>query len=343
MSTTKIDFILWTGDSPPHDIWEENQSMQLNRISWISNLIEYYFPNTPVFPCFGNHDAFPVDQFALPPLNAWLMDAVTKDWARWIPADSQETMLYGGYYTSLVRPGLRMVALNTMYCDGDNFWLWLNNTDACQLVWLQGVLQSAKDNGEKVYMIGHIPPGSDGCHDTYPETYYNLVDQYHDIIAGQFFGHTHYDMFQLFRDPETNTIPLSVAFIAPSVEPSETGYGQTNPSYRVFEADPSSFEVLDYSQYYLDLPKAQQTGEVQFELEYSAKSSYSLPDMSPVSWNNLFVEMALNRSVFMNFYSHIGALGPMSDPTCEDQGCINHVMCDIQALPALQKACSNSY
>jgi hypothetical protein len=36
---------------------------------------------------------------------------------------------YAGYYTQLIRPGLRVVALNTMFCDSSDYWLVLPGTE----------------------------------------------------------------------------------------------------------------------------------------------------------------------------------------------------------------------
>lgn len=47
--------------------------------------------------------------------------------------------------------------------------------------------------------------------------YLFLCIRYESTITGQFFGHTHFDEFQLFYDEETLTRAVSVAYIAPSV------------------------------------------------------------------------------------------------------------------------------
>lgn len=49
--------------------------------------------------------------------------------------------------------------------------------------------------------------------------------RYESTITGQFFGHTHYDEFQVFYDEETMTRAVGVAYIAPSV----TTYINLNP------------------------------------------------------------------------------------------------------------------
>lgn len=54
-----------------------------------------------------------------------------------------------------VRQGLRLISLNTNYCNKGNFWLLINNTDpADQLLWLRDELQDAEDKKVKVYIIG---------------------------------------------------------------------------------------------------------------------------------------------------------------------------------------------
>ena len=55
------------------------------------------------------------------------------------------------YYTVLIKPGFRLVSINTNYCNNQNFWLYLDVKDpAGELQWLIQVLQSAEDNKEKV-------------------------------------------------------------------------------------------------------------------------------------------------------------------------------------------------
>jgi len=263
-------------------------------------------------------------------------------WSPWVPTD-QKTFLYGGYYTTLIQPKLRMVALNTMYCDSANFWLWYNGSDAGQMAWFQDVLTTAETNQEKVYVIGHIPPGDASCRTDLPDIYYNLVSRFNQTIVGQFYGHTHYDMVQIFRDPETNTIPTGVAYIAPSVDTANTGYGYTNPSYRVYSADPTSFEVQNLAQYYFDLEQANQAGEINFQFEYDALSAYDLPSMSPASWQDLVQRMAANHTLFLEFYQNIGARAAPHDPTCEDIGCIKGVFCNMQSgTDSLYNACIQS-
>ena len=89
------------------------------------------------------------------------------------------------------------------YCNNQNWWLLLNSTDpADELTWLINELQSSELIGERVLIIGHIPPGSNDCLQVWSSNYYRIVNRYESTIAAQFFGHTHQDEFQLFYEEE---------------------------------------------------------------------------------------------------------------------------------------------
>ena len=58
----------------------------------------------------------------------------------------------------------------------------------------------------------------------------SITRRYENIIRGQFFGHTHYDEFEVFHDGER---PMGVAYIAPS----QTPWFDLNPAYRIYHID----------------------------------------------------------------------------------------------------------
>lgn len=58
-----LDFILWTGDNPPHDIWEESPMTQLFRTEYLCDRLYAAFPYTSVYPALGNHETYPCDQY----------------------------------------------------------------------------------------------------------------------------------------------------------------------------------------------------------------------------------------------------------------------------------------
>lgn len=69
---------------------------------------------------------------------SWLYDVLAENWIRLgLPDDTRDSIRRGAFYTTLVRPGLRLISLNMNYCAQDNFWLFINSTDPLdQLQWV---------------------------------------------------------------------------------------------------------------------------------------------------------------------------------------------------------------
>uniref|UniRef100_A0A3Q4AJ71 Sphingomyelin phosphodiesterase n=1 Tax=Mola mola TaxID=94237 RepID=A0A3Q4AJ71_MOLML len=225
------DWVYWTGDIPAHNIWSQTRNQQLTELKVISRLIHKYLgPDVIVYPAIGNHESTPVNSFPPPFVHgnrssSWLYSAMAEEWSPWLSVQALKTLRRGGFYTMEIQPGLRVVSLNMNFCSRENFWLMVNSTDpADQLQWLVTVLQASEDKGEKVHIVGHIPPGL--CLSSWSWNYYHIINRYESTITGQFFGHTHLDEFQMFYDEPTMTRPLGVAFIAPSV----TTYINLNPA-----------------------------------------------------------------------------------------------------------------
>lgn len=58
-------------------------------------------------------------------------------------------------------------------------------------------------------------------------------DRYESTVTAQFFGHTHFDEFELFYDTQNLGRPVSIAYVGPSVTP----YSDLNPGYRIYYVD----------------------------------------------------------------------------------------------------------
>lgn len=55
--------IYWTGDLPPHDIWEQTRSDQVSILQHLTDKLLKYFPDKLVFSAVGNHESAPVDRY----------------------------------------------------------------------------------------------------------------------------------------------------------------------------------------------------------------------------------------------------------------------------------------
>lgn len=82
-------------------------------------------------------------------------------------------------------------------------WLILDSNDpANELKWFIKELQSAEQSKQKVHIIGHIPPGNSDCLKVWSRNFYNIIKRYENTVTAQFYGHTHYDEFEVFYDPQ---------------------------------------------------------------------------------------------------------------------------------------------
>ena len=100
----KPDFILMTGDQGTHRK-RSTQTSELNikLVRYVFNTYKKHLGHYPTIPVFGNHDTFPEGHMLLPPENRWMTEVMADLWKDWLPEDQIENVLYGGYYTELVR------------------------------------------------------------------------------------------------------------------------------------------------------------------------------------------------------------------------------------------------
>ncbi|XP_023247075.1 sphingomyelin phosphodiesterase-like [Copidosoma floridanum] len=234
-----IDYIIWTGDLPPHDVWNQTKEENLKILHETVLQMTNMFPGVPIFPSLGNHETVPVNSYPPPFIQknhstSWLYDELDSQWRRWLPASTAHTIRQGAFYSVLVRPGFRILSINTNYCNNKNWWLLLNSTDpVSELQWLIFELHGAEMSGERVHIIGHIPPGHSDCLKVWSRNYYHIINRYESTIMAQFFGHTHYDEFEVFYDTHDYTRALNIGYIGPSATP----YFNLNPGYRIYYID----------------------------------------------------------------------------------------------------------
>ncbi|XP_015230320.1 acid sphingomyelinase-like phosphodiesterase 3b [Cyprinodon tularosa] len=306
------DFIVWTGDDTPHvpndDLGEE---AVINIIGNLTQIISQVFPHTKVYSALGNHDYHPKSQ--LPPGPNSIYNKIAEMWHNWLEPASKETFKNGGYYTEklLNRAGYRILVLNTnLYYNQNN--VTLNDEDpASQFSWLDQTLTDAAKNKEKVYIIGHVPPGffekkrsKTWFTEKFNQRYLEVIQKHHSIIIGQFFGHHHTDSFRMFYSTEGQ--PISTMFLSPGVTPWETTLpgvvdGANNPGIRVFEYDTETLLVKDVVTYYLNLTHANAETE-RWEKEYRLTESFRVPDASPASMHQVLELMATDSCYLQKYY-----------------------------------------
>lgn len=106
-----------------------------------------------------------------------------------------------GYYTELVKPGFRVVAINSNFCNNQNFWILTSDGDpGHQNRWLIDVLYAAEMDNEKVALIGHIPPGGEDQITACSTAFYEIINRFSNTVTSQFYGHTHWDHMKMFYE-----------------------------------------------------------------------------------------------------------------------------------------------
>jgi len=330
-----IDLIYWTGDLPPHDIWNQTRKANLEVLHGTSDQLREFFPNTMILPALGNHESAPVDSFPTPNIKGkhsidWLYNELDREWQTWIGPGPGPTLRYGGYYSVNVAPGLRVISLNMNYCMNKNFWLLLNSTDpAEELKWLMYELQLSEFKGEKVHLIGHIPPGHVDCTAVWSRNLNQIVNRYEDTVTAQFYGHTHVDEFQLFyeRRSDGSKRPTNIAYIGPSVTP----YYGLNPSYKIYFVGAQDGLVEDHETWYMDLAEANLKPDkepVWLKL-YSARDEFSMPSLSPDNMHNLIQELDIDQEAFIHYY-YLYHGASTKRPHC-DLICKRRIICSLQS------------
>jgi len=332
-----LDYIIWTGDLPSHDLWDQTRETTLEILRITASKLREAFPNIPVYPAIGNHDSAPVNSFPPPEIGgswnmSWLYDEVWREWGQeWLMNnETTDTLRKGAFYSTLARPGLRIISLNMNFCYVNNWWLIINSTDPSQeLAWLSEELQKAENAGEKVHILGHVPPAQGDCMNTWSLQYIKIITRYEATVVAQFFGHTHKDQFKVFYDLEDDQRPVGVGYIGPSV----TTYTDLNPGYRVYDIDGdrdgSTRLVLDHETWIYDILEANEIGDPQWRRSYKFKDAYGLTSLLPTDLDELYKRFKVDDQLIQLYHKYHRKESPW-DNEC-DKNCVKNLLCGIRS------------
>jgi sphingomyelin phosphodiesterase acid-like 3 len=226
------------------------------------------FPNTPVYVALGNNDSDCGD-YRLDAQSEYLTvtgSEVTKNFLTTERQTAQESFGYGGYYSvSLPTPieNARLLVLNDIFMSS-NYLTCAGKADPtaanAQLIWLRQQLTEARANKQKIWVMGHIPPGidlyatarrmADVCSGQSPtmflasEKMANVIAEFGDVVELAIFAHTHMDELRLLK--EDSQSPAPGKSVAVKMVPSISPINGNHPSFTVAQIDPSSAALVDY-------------------------------------------------------------------------------------------------
>ncbi|KAI1414319.1 putative acid sphingomyelinase [Hypoxylon sp. FL1857] len=354
-------FSIFTGDIVDHAVWDTSQLQ--NTLDIADAYSRMANAGMLVYGTAGNHEASPANSF--PPTSAkndsqWLYDLLSSAWSPWIgPRAADTTKEFGAY--SVRYPGgigigkLRVISLSTNLYYAHNYWLYeepMETDPSGQLAWLVGELDAAEREGERVYIIGHMPMGSrDAFHDG--SNYFDqIVNRYSATIAAMFFGHTHFDEFQLsYADygNRSHSNALVVSYVAPSMTPTSG-----HPAFRVYTVDPITFGVLDATTYIANTSAPSFYTKPKWTKYYSAKEAYGhlvatregqkllgeQDELTPAFWHNVTEAFEKNMTAFDEYYARRRRGWVVG--RC-DGGCRNAEICKLRAARAQDNCMSPGF
>lgn len=270
-------------------------------IAFVVQELRTEFPGVPVYAALGNNDTgcgdYRVDA------KSYFLKQTAEIVAGGVPEAERhavaEEFPVGGYYSVALEPlkKTRLVVLNDLAWS-PRYRTCAGTKDAAagdaELAWLKDQLAQARQRGERVWVMGHIPPGvnayatvtkfRDVCAGEDAELFLTAgpVDKtladYSDVVRLGLFGHTHMDEMRLLTAEGGGPgVPLK---LVSSISPVDGN----NPSFTVARVDAVRAELKDYAVFVA----SNQTGvNTTWAREYDYAQSYHEPDFSAAAVRGL--------------------------------------------------------
>ncbi|EDW15479.1 uncharacterized protein Dmoj_GI24854 [Drosophila mojavensis] len=326
--TVNCKYIYQTGDIVDHMVWGTSVKKNSEVLSKVTDQFIKVFPETRVFPCIGNHEPHPLNLFSPEGVpdeisTKWLYEHLYNDWSKWLPADTKETILKGGYYTVSPEKGFRIIALNGNDCYTDNFWLYHSgNNKIPQLQWLHDTLLAAEAAGEHVHVLNHIPSGDGTCWSVWAREYNRCITRFHKTISGIFNGHSHKDELNVHYSEQGHATAVSWNGGA------LTTFSYKNPNYRVYTVNPDTYDVTNHHTYIYDLNEANKKPAEQpnWFLEYDFAKEFT-EDLSPAGIDKLLDDFADKPDLMRKYWRfRVTSAEPQLTSGC-DRNCLAGSLC----------------
>ena len=253
-SSLSPDFIIYTGDNVAHNVWDVTFDDIISSTQQTVNVIKQYFPlQTAVYPCIGNHETSPVDQYNN--INqVQLLHALADVFKEYLTEQAYEMFKQHGYYSQRhANTNIRIIALNSLLCDSFNFYLIANTTLTKRMYdWFEVELRKAELNGEVVYVIDHIPIGHDQHLMQCGYRMKILLQRYKAIVIAYISAHSHRDEIKLVREYNNTKKYNTINWVSSGL----TTFNKYLPSFRIFDIDAHSFHIKEIEQYRMNLTNA---------------------------------------------------------------------------------------
>jgi sphingomyelin phosphodiesterase acid-like 3 len=287
-------------------------------IRFVVKSLRKRFPEIPIYVALGNNDSDCGD-YKLDTQGAFLAATgkVLGDLA--LPEQKEELLKQfstGGYY-AIKHPfplvNTRIVVLNDILLSARFTNCASANDPAAgesEIAWLNGQLHEAAAQGEKVWVVGHIPPGIDPFFlssatqtlcaagtTTVPTVFLasnelgDTMHNYADGISLAIFAHTHMDEFRAVQAEGSgaltgHAVPLKMMT---SISPVDGNY----PSFTVGEVNPFGGRLEDYTVY----ESSNLTGvDATWSKEYNFHETYGAKSFSGESVKRIIADLQQDKT-----------------------------------------------
>lgn len=198
------------------------------------------------------------------------------------------------------------ISLNDNLHVSDNLYKALGQEPdmAGMLTWLEKQLESARAGGHWVHLLFHHPPGNGGISTGWLEDgVVRLSIEYDDVVKASFHGHIHSSDLSIWWKNSTighGTEPFLVNYIGPAPVPR----GGINPSFRTYDVNASTGEVLEMKEFRVDLAgqgllnRQARLPMPSLEAAVVASRDYQLPDLSAGAWAAFAYRMKTDNASF---------------------------------------------
>jgi len=296
----------------PHATPAEYQIFVEKTIRYVVGQLRASFPRVPIYVAFGNNDSA-CGNYRLDPGNDFLANTA-RIVATGLPASNRAAEIRdfsqnGSYNLTMAPPmkNTRLIVLDNLFlsagyrsCAGER-----DSAPAdAQISWLRNQLKDARQAGQKVWIMGHIPTGIDPyatarrlgamCGHLHPVLFLSsskladLLIEYADIIRLGIFAHTHMDEVRLLQ-PEHAESDSAASEVAIKMIPSISPVHGNDPSFTIARIDPATATLRDYKV----VAGSNHTGiAARWSVEYDFDQAFHRRQFSPSTVRALIQEFA---------------------------------------------------
>lgn len=332
------DFIVFTGDFLVHEFEKKFAKYAGSKakiepfidktVGFVSLMFKKYFPGIPVYISLGNNDCYSGD-YQIIPGGKFLANTSTifSETLLYSPDNRErfcKTYPEGGYFELVPAKSknARVISLNTILFSPKHKNTLDYDPAERELEWLEKRLAEAMEKKRNVWLLLHIPPGTNIYSSIHKKTYtpmwkseYNdrfiqLSRTYADIIMANFCGHTHMDNFRVLLDQPGSGKNHVYGFIriGPAVSPQ---FGN-NPGYQGLTYDRAAFTLGNDTLYFIGLSPVE--AQPVWKKEYDYKGTYGHDAMTPLSMLSIYESLNTDETVRANYIKYFNVSNTAKPP-----------------------------